>query len=72
MDIKEYTKAEIKWVFSLGKGSYRLIAEEMYKQFNIKTTGQNLANKVSRGTLKATELFMICKILGLKINIDKD
>jgi hypothetical protein len=70
--MQDYIKAELKRAFSLGKGSYRLVAEEMHKQFNIKTTGQNLANKVSRGTLKATEFFMICKILGLKININKE
>ena len=70
--MKDYVSAELKRAFTLGKGSYRTVAEKINEQFNMKISGQNLANKVSRGTLKATELFMICKVLGLKITIDKE
>jgi len=48
------------------------LARKMTEFTGKKYTQQGLSNKLSRDTLRYSEIFQITKILGYKINFDKN
>lgn len=63
MDIKK----EIKSKIALSGFTLTSIVEEMNKQLDTPTTVQNISNKLTRGTIKYSEVKMIADILGMEI-----
>ena len=66
-------KNEIKSYIALSGWTITDIVKEINKRYNTDTTSQNLSNKLSRGTIKYTEVKQIAEVIGFKIEwIKKD
>ncbi len=64
---------EIKSLIAQNGLTLTEVVNRMNQQRNLgqQTTVQNISNKLSRGTIKFSEVLEIASVIGLKINWDK-
>lgn len=63
---------EIKGYIRMRGYTYKNLAEKLQKTFGITTTPQSINNKLSRGSIKYSEVIKIAKVLGYKIKWEFD
>lgn len=68
-NIKQLTKQTIKAALALAGLTYEAAAESVNKVFNRKQSASNIANKISRNTLKLSEFIEILEANNLTIDI---
>lgn len=76
MSIKRYnffmiSKEHVKILLVKENMSLTKLAEKLTEFTGKKYSQQNLSNKLSRDTLKYSELYNIAQVLGYKINFEK-
>ncbi|HIS37004.1 TPA: hypothetical protein IAC10_10320 [Candidatus Scatousia excrementigallinarum] len=67
--IKQLTKQTIKAALALAGLTYETAAESVNKVFNRKQSASNIANKISRNTLKLSEFIEILEANNLTIDL---
>lgn len=65
------SREQVKILLVKENMSLTKLAEKMTELTGKKYTQQGLSNKLSRETLRYSEIFQIAKILGYKINFEK-